>query len=66
MKTEKECYNCKKKGHIKRDCWAKGGGKEGQVPKGRGGGSKDNKSNQAVDLNTAVNVAYMASANLGS
>jgi len=33
-KTEKECYNCKKKGHIRRDCWAKGGGKEGQKPKG--------------------------------
>jgi hypothetical protein len=25
-----ECYNCKKKGHIKANCWAKGGGKEGQ------------------------------------
>jgi len=27
-----ECYNCKKKGHMKADCWAKGGGKEGQRP----------------------------------
>ena len=26
------CTNCKKKGHIKENCWAKGGGKEGQVP----------------------------------
>jgi hypothetical protein len=25
-----ECYNCKKKGHIKANYWAKGGGKEGQ------------------------------------
>ena len=24
------CTNCKKKGHIKENCWAKGGGKEGQ------------------------------------
>jgi len=27
-----ECFNCKKKGHIKANCWAKGGGKEGQRP----------------------------------
>ena len=27
------CHNCKKKGHKKADCWAKGGGKEGQGPK---------------------------------
>ena len=28
-----ECFNCRKKGHKKADCWAKGGGKEGQGPK---------------------------------
>ena len=27
-----ECFNCHKKGHKKPDCWAKGGGKEGQGP----------------------------------
>jgi len=31
-----ECYNCKKHGHVKADCWVKGGGKEGQGP-ARGG-----------------------------
>ncbi|KAI0657470.1 hypothetical protein C8Q70DRAFT_919225, partial [Cubamyces menziesii] len=25
-----ECFNCKRKGHVKADCWRKGGGKEGQ------------------------------------
>jgi hypothetical protein len=29
-KSDLECYDCHKKGHIKADCWAKGGGKEGQ------------------------------------
>lgn len=31
-----ECYNCGKKGHMKADCWAKGGGKEGQKPAWKG------------------------------
>ena len=30
-----ECFNCRKKGHKKADCWAKGGGKEGQGPKSK-------------------------------
>jgi LTR polyprotein gag-polypeptide-like protein len=29
-KKEVECFNCKKKGHYKLECWAKGGGKEGE------------------------------------
>jgi len=28
-----ECYNCHKKGHYKSQCWAKGGGDEGNWPK---------------------------------
>lgn len=30
-----ECYNCKKRGHMKVECWAKGGGKEGKGPHGK-------------------------------
>ena len=41
---DKECYNCKKKGHIPSDCWAKGGGKEGQGLKGRKGGWEEKLS----------------------
>ena len=35
-KKNVECFNCKKKGHYKADCWAPGGGKEGQGLKGKG------------------------------
>lgn len=35
----RECYNCGKTGHLKRDCWSKGGGAKSQAPpRGRGGG----------------------------
>ncbi len=36
-KRDLECFNCHKKGHIKTECWAKGGGKEGQGPKKKAG-----------------------------
>ena len=38
---EKKCYNCKKKGHIAKDCWAKGGDMEGKGPQGRRGLNRD-------------------------
>src|SRR5260370_24200141 len=28
-----KCLNCHRKGHYKSECWAKGGGKEGEGPK---------------------------------
>src|ERR1700761_4726052 len=31
-KSDLECDNCKQKGHVTEDCFAKGGGKEGQAP----------------------------------
>ena len=59
-----ECYNCHKKGHMASDCWAKGGGKEGQGPKGRKGPNRGNKSNQAQETNSNLNdVSYMALSN---
>ncbi|KAJ3489198.1 hypothetical protein NLJ89_g11551 [Agrocybe chaxingu] len=43
------CHNCSKRGHVKADCWAKGGGKEGQGRKGRKGGrSKTSVASVAV------------------
>ena len=61
--SEKECHNCHKKGHIAKDCWAKGGGKEGQGPgskkKGKG---KQEKTNQVTEsINDSLDIAYVAS-----
>lgn len=47
--SEKECYNCHKKGHISTECWAKGGGKEGQGPRRRGKPSRGNRAHQAKE-----------------
>jgi hypothetical protein len=63
--SDKECYNCHKKGHMVKDCWSKGGGKEGQGPKsrqrGKGGPGNRNRTNQATnDINGSLSdVAYM-------
>ena len=32
LKKSVECFNCHRKGHVKVDCWAKGGEKEGKGP----------------------------------
>jgi hypothetical protein len=42
--SEATCHNCGKAGHKKNDCWAKGGGKEGQGPR-----QKKKKSKQSPD-----------------
>ena len=61
---DKECYNCHRRGHISSECWAKGGGKEGQGPKGRKGLKRGHKANQAEEVNTSLNdCAYMAHQN---
>ena len=45
------CYNCNNVGHIKADCWSKGGGKEGQRPQRRG---KRNGNSQRPAANAAT------------
>jgi len=51
-KAESEvlCYNCEKHGHKKADCWAKGGGKEGQGP-----GQKKSAKNETAIVAVADN-----------
>ena len=46
-----ECFNCKKKGHYKSECWVKGGGDEGGGP----------KKSKAKDGRDTVNTAGMDS-----
>ena len=59
---KKKCYNCKKKGDIAKDCWAKGGGMEGKGPQGRRRPNR-NRSNQAKEGNSSLNdLTYMATA----
>ncbi len=43
-KCKVECHNCYKRRHVKADCWAKGGGKEGQGPRQWGGASNNTAS----------------------
>ena len=47
-KKNVECHNCHKKGPYKSECWAPGGGKEGEGPKqkGKGKSKKDEKKDE--------------------
>jgi transposase InsO family protein len=49
-----KCDNCKKKGHTKDRCWAKGGGQEGKGPKSkRGDDSTSNADPSLAEANLA-------------
>ncbi|KAJ3831314.1 hypothetical protein F5878DRAFT_516951, partial [Lentinula raphanica] len=50
-KNDKECANCGRKGHLKEDCYRKGGGKEGQFPSWWRG-KKDTNSTSSANLAT--------------
>ena len=66
LDSDKECYNCHKKGHMVKDCWFKGGGGEGKGLKGRGSGKGGHRSNKATEtMNQLLSDAfYMANMNL--
>jgi hypothetical protein len=49
LKKDVECFNCHKKGHVKVDCWEKGGGKEAQGPRGKKGGKKDKSNGESAN-----------------
>jgi hypothetical protein len=60
MHAKDGCFNCGATGHMVKDCWSKGGGKEGQCPenysgKGKGkwkGKRQGNKANQGTHQNS--------------
>jgi len=67
-KTLLKCFNCQKKGHKMADCWAEGGGKAGQGPRGRGKGNgkddrkgkEDRRRGKESAASTTEDVAWMA------
>ena len=48
-KRDVECFNCKRKGHYKSECWAKGGGNEGGGPKKPQDKDKSNNGKDATN-----------------
>jgi hypothetical protein len=46
------CYNCNNVGHVKANCWSKGGGKEGQRP--QRWGQRNGNSQHPAAANTAT------------
>ena len=50
-----KCENCKGSGHDKANCWAKGGGKEGQGPRSQRGKREEKRPETAVIANTRHN-----------
>ncbi|KAJ3496166.1 hypothetical protein NLJ89_g10524 [Agrocybe chaxingu] len=47
------CNNCKRRGHTKPDCWAKGGGKEGQGPKAKEKAKTEGKGKERESVSAA-------------
>ncbi|KAJ3818456.1 hypothetical protein F5880DRAFT_1462481, partial [Lentinula raphanica] len=61
--SDKECSNCGRKGHIREECYRKGGGKEGQYPswwRGKKESSSSSSANIAI-TDVPQHYAMMAS-----
>ena len=50
-----KCENCKGSGHDKANCWAKGGGKEGQGPRSWRGKREEKRPETAAIVDTRHN-----------
>ena len=63
MDSDENCGNCRKPGHSKEECWAKGGGKEGQGPRQKKSkvGKKTESAVVAVDENDNDMFAFVCS-----
>lgn len=61
-----ECYNCRKRGHVKAECWAPGGGKEGQKPQAKGkAASSSNTTSTSDSSNKAASAASASTSTKG-
>ena len=59
-KKSVECFNCHRKGHVKADCWAKGGGKEGQGPRGKKAEKSGKPSGESANIAEDEDGVWMA------
>ena len=64
--SETICHNCKKKGHKKADCWAKGGGKEGQGPRQKKGKKAETATVATVDNDDKELFAFTCTSNFAN
>ena len=55
-----ECFNCHKKGHKKAECWAKGGGKEGQGPRSKSKKEKEEPKKESANAAKDEDGVWMA------
>ena len=60
-KSKKQCSNCNKHSHLKADCWAKGGSKEGQGPRRNKDKDKSKESLAAAEQVDLVSWATIVS-----
>lgn len=58
QKKKAKCHNCSKLGHYKSECWAKGGGKEGQGPRGKGTSKVRERNEEAVAAEAAKDMVW--------
>jgi hypothetical protein len=52
LKRDVECYNCHKKGHVKADCWAVGGGSEDKGLRSQKGKEEETVAKAGTDADT--------------
>ncbi|KLO04357.1 hypothetical protein SCHPADRAFT_800316, partial [Schizopora paradoxa] len=67
-KEKSKCDNCKKTGHSREQCRAKGGGREGQGPSSNrfGNGKADESSSKAKTVNLADDNSTLVTVNAAS